>query len=656
VASGLNNKKLTEKRDQAEDQGDRDARACFNAHAPKQSFFAGLTKEAQSLVDRLALSSKDYINDYPERLAEFQKDQAARRKEAKEVDFSEEKMEDVEKSYPFLHKDLEDFEGPKDTAAHIHIAESRGKINLLFVNYYGPLACGTGGCNETVYVDEGAGYKPAFNALTQDNDPVYVTRTGGEVFLYFGPPNIISQQANGVPVELILKDGQFVENKPPPREPDSSAPPSSASVPSIPVRWYEGMDAPGNDFGPWLFSVANAEDRIRLCAQDSGCVGVTYNIGRSVCIRKSRIRSLNYTRDAATTGVLTDRTPAPDAFAGPTPHVRTQAGAQSLGCEVVGSIRSEQGTAPAVMVFEDSLDQPISIYWINYNGDRIIYKDLQPGGSFSVNTYFTHPWLITRQDGACLDVFVPSQVAQTIAITGTPPAALPGTPEAGAKPADSMPSGPAAQAILQWFTTDRSLGCSDSACTLIDSSASFEVYYGDLSGGGPKADALAFVYYGPYLIDGGNAVALAAAYFHRDGGSYRFVKTFTDSFGSRDITGTDVRFLRVQFLPGKASITAAGLGGNGPRLADYTVTLNPTSPTSPAPHVRHYENVDAPGNNRGNWIRGVSSADCESISIADGGCAGYTYNRSRATCIPKSIVVRLMGSSEPAVTGVVEGR
>jgi hypothetical protein len=45
------------KREQAAaalEQGDQDYRACFNAHAPKESFFAGLTDEAQSLVDRLA--------------------------------------------------------------------------------------------------------------------------------------------------------------------------------------------------------------------------------------------------------------------------------------------------------------------------------------------------------------------------------------------------------------------------------------------------------------------------------------------------------------------------------------------------------------------------------------------------------------------------
>ena len=168
--------------------------------------------------------------------------------------------------------------------------------------------------------------------------------------------------------------------------------PSPAPPPSIPVRWYRGMDAWGNDFGAWLSNVPNAEDCMRLCVQNSGCVGATYNIRRSVCIRKSRITNLINARDDAITGVLTDRTPAPDTIAGTTPR------------------------------------------------------------------------------------------------------------------------------------------------------------------------------------------------------------------------------------------------------------------------VRHYENLDATGNDRGSWIRGVSSADCESICIADSGCAGYTYNRLRATCIPKSVVVRLMSSGEPAVTGVVEGR
>jgi hypothetical protein len=30
--------------------------------------------------------------------------------------------------------------------------------------------------------------------------------------------------------------------------------------------------------------------------------------------------------------------------------------------------------------------------------------------------------------------------------------------------------------------------------------------------------------------------------------------------------------------------------------------------------------MDAPGNDRGEWISGVSSKDCESICVADSGC------------------------------------
>jgi hypothetical protein len=179
---------------------------------------------------------------------------------------------------------------------------------------------------------------------------------------------------------------------PGPSSPSALPPSSPAPPPSMAIRWYEGMDSAGDDLGPWAFGVANADNCARLCVQDVACVGITYNIRRSVCIRKSRIRSLIHARDAARTGVLTDRTPAPETSAGRTPR------------------------------------------------------------------------------------------------------------------------------------------------------------------------------------------------------------------------------------------------------------------------VRHYENVDAPGHDRGGWIRGVSSADCESICIADDGCAGYTYNRLRTTCIPKSIVARVVNSSEPATTGIVEGR
>ena len=87
------------------------------------------------------------------------------------------------------------------------------------------------------------------------------------------------------------------------------------------------------------------------------------------------------------------------------------------------------------------------------------------------------------------------------------------------------------------------------------------------------------------------------------------------------------------------------------------MTDRATPPTVPniAAHVRQYPNMDASGNDRGEWIPGVSSKDCESICVADSGCAGYTYNRQKLTCIPKNFIGGL-APSEAALTGIVEGR
>ena len=138
------------------------------------------------------------------------------------------------------------------------------------------------------------------------------------------------------------------------------------------------------------------------------------------------------------------------------------------------------------------------------------------------------------------------------------------------------PSGPAAQAILQWFTTDRSLGCAP--CTVEDNGPVFEVYYGDSTGGGPQADALAFVYY--WDGGGGNGTHLVVAYFHRDGRNYRFIKTFPD-IGDFAVTPKSlVKGTTVRFSPGKARFSMVVLGDRDAACcptarANYTITLNP---------------------------------------------------------------------------------
>jgi Caspase domain/PAN domain/Outer membrane lipoprotein len=70
---------------------------------------------------------------------------------------------------------------------------------------------------------------------------------------------------------------------------------------------YVGKDSWGNDLGKWLRHVTSEDDCQHACLADSGCVGYTYNITASTCIRKSRIVQIKATSQAAVTGILIDR-------------------------------------------------------------------------------------------------------------------------------------------------------------------------------------------------------------------------------------------------------------------------------------------------------------------------------------------------------------
>lgn len=71
---------------------------------------------------------------------------------------------------------------------------------------------------------------------------------------------------------------------------------------------------------------------------------------------------------------------------------------------------------------------------------------------------------------------------------------------------------------------------------------------------------------------------------------------------------------------------------------------------------RYYQDMDAPKNDLIGFVGGVSFAECEQVCLSNPACAGYTYNRKRSVCIPKSRIGRLSPAAEPAVTGVLQGR
>ena len=61
------------------------------------------------------------------------------------------------------------------------------------------------------------------------------------------------------------------------------------------------------------------------------------------------------------------------------------------------SLKSEEGrTAKTEIQFINGLDEPVSIYWVDYKGNEIKYKTLYPRTRYAQQTYVTHPWVVRR--------------------------------------------------------------------------------------------------------------------------------------------------------------------------------------------------------------------------------------------------------------------
>lgn len=60
------------------------------------------------------------------------------------------------------------------------------------------------------------------------------------------------------------------------------------------------------------------------------------------------------------------------------------------------SLKSKEGKTETAIRFRNGLDEPVLVYWLNYDGEEIRYKTLKPGREYTQHTYVTHPWIVRR--------------------------------------------------------------------------------------------------------------------------------------------------------------------------------------------------------------------------------------------------------------------
>jgi hypothetical protein len=81
-----------------------------------------------------------------------------------------------------------------------------------------------------------------------------------------------------------------------------------------------------------------------------------------------------------------------------------------FSCAVAPSARSREAKMPTTIEFVNQTAYQIVVVvsWIDYQGQAHPYATLQPGQSYSAQTYLTHPWVVTTTDGICLGIYLPT--------------------------------------------------------------------------------------------------------------------------------------------------------------------------------------------------------------------------------------------------------
>lgn len=82
---------------------------------------------------------------------------------------------------------------------------------------------------------------------------------------------------------------------------------------------------------------------------------------------------------------------------------------QRKDCSTETRLRSRTSLLSAALYFVNRSKTRVKIYWVNYNGKREHYFDLEPNQFMPQPTYVSHPWVITNADEnqPCLGIFIP---------------------------------------------------------------------------------------------------------------------------------------------------------------------------------------------------------------------------------------------------------
>jgi von Hippel-Lindau disease tumor suppressor protein len=69
-------------------------------------------------------------------------------------------------------------------------------------------------------------------------------------------------------------------------------------------------------------------------------------------------------------------------------------------------VKSLNSNTPVTVTFLNKSGEFRGVKWVDFKGKWVSYAKLNPGQSYTVNTYATHPWVFTDGNGHCVEMWV----------------------------------------------------------------------------------------------------------------------------------------------------------------------------------------------------------------------------------------------------------
>jgi VHL beta domain/WXXGXW repeat (2 copies) len=96
-------------------------------------------------------------------------------------------------------------------------------------------------------------------------------------------------------------------------------------------------------------------------------------------------------------------------------------------CDAEANYASRPSQDSAGIVFVNRGDKPVKIYWLNFQGQRVLYNpNLPPAARHAQQTFVGHNWVVTTLTEQCLDIFTtdPPPITADEAVAMAPPEML----------------------------------------------------------------------------------------------------------------------------------------------------------------------------------------------------------------------------------------